>query len=402
MLIKSLKGLVAASVLGLLGMVTGCSAPCGASGRLCAPVLANTSALAGVPVPAAAAPASASDASLAPSLQPAASTSTRIGLLLPLQSAALGAPSAAIRDGFLAGHERDQAGFTVSVIATGDTAQEVLKAYMSALQSNDIIVGPLARNAVAAVAASGTVNKPTVALNNSAGTAVALPQQMVAIGLSVEDEARQVATWAAAEHPHGRALVLAGNATWQGRIATAFHARWSRLGLTAQTMALSFPDGYLDPAQVADLKTRIGTDPPDLLFAALDAAQLRQVRAALANPLPCYGTSSVNPGNQPGTQAEELNGVRLVDLPWEIQPDHPAVMVYPRPVADDLPLDLNRLYALGIDAFRVAREIALHPGDEVRLDGVTGKLKVGAGGFERVEAAAVYRDGGFEPVAPGR
>jgi outer membrane PBP1 activator LpoA protein len=321
---------------------------------------------------------------------------------LPLQSGTLGGPSAAIRDGFLAGHERDQAGFTVNVIATGDAPQAVLQAYMGALQDNDIIVGPLARSAVAAVVASGAVNKPTVALNNAAGITVALPPQMVAIGLSVEDEARQVAAWAAAEHPHGRALVLAGNATWQGRIATAFHARWRELGLSAQTMALSFPNGYPDPAQVTELQTRIGTDPPDLLFAALDAAELRQVRAALGNPLPCYGTSSVNPGVGPGAQAEELNGVRLVDLPWEIQPEHPAVMVYPRPLADGLPPDHDRLYALGIDAFRVAREIALHPGDEVTLDGVTGKLKVGAGAFERVEAAAVYRDGGFEPVATRR
>jgi outer membrane PBP1 activator LpoA protein len=401
MLIKSLKGLVAASVLGLLGMVTGCSAPCGASGRLCAPVLANTSAMAGVPPSAAAAPASAGDPSLAPPLPPAPSKSTHIGLLLPLQSAALGAPSRAIRDGFLAGHERDQAGFTVNVIATGDSPQEVLKAYMGALKTNDIIVGPLARSAVAAVAASGAVNKPTVALNNAAGASAALPPQMVAVGLSIEDEARQVATWAAAEHPHGRALVLAGNATWQGRIATAFHARWSQLGHTAQTVALSFPDGYLDPRLVDALKTRIGTDPPDLLFAALDAAQLRQLRAALANPLPCYGTSSVNPGSEPGTQAEELNGVRLVDLPWEIQPDHSAVMVYPRPVADGLPPDINRLYALGIDAFRVARELALRPGADFTLNGVTGKLKVGAGAFERVEATAVYRDGAFQPVASG-
>ncbi|HEU5436117.1 MAG TPA: penicillin-binding protein activator, partial [Telluria sp.] len=146
---------------------------------------------------------------------------------------------------------------------------------------------------------------------------------------------------------------------------------------------------------------------PDLLFAALDAAELRQVRAALANPLPLYGTSSVNPGVGPGLDAPELNGVRLVDLPWEIQPDHPAVMVYPRPVGDELPLDLDRLYALGIDAFRVAREIALQgralpPGAAFTLDGVTGKLKVGAGTFERVEAAAVYIDQGYQPVVPAR
>jgi outer membrane PBP1 activator LpoA protein len=398
MLIKSLKGLVAACVLGLLGMVTGCSTPCDASGRLCAPVLANTSALAAVPQPSVATPASASDASPTQPLPPTAAQSTRIGLLLPLHSEALGTASTAIRDGFLAGHERDQAGFTVNVVATGETPQQVLQAYAGALETNDIIVGPLGRSAVAAVAASGAVNKPTVALSQPA-TAAPLPRQMVAIGLSMEDEARQVAAWASAEHPHGQALVLAGDAAWQQRIAAAFSARWSELGHKAQTVALSFPDGYLDQALVAELKTRIGTDPPDLLFAALDATQLRQLRAGLAEPLPCYGTSSVNPGNE---SAPELNGVRLVDLPWEIQPDHPAVMVYPRPIADGLPPDIDRLYALGIDAFRVARELALRPGADFTLAGVTGKLKVGAGAFERIEAAAVYRDGGFQPVDTGR
>ncbi|HEX9174032.1 MAG TPA: penicillin-binding protein activator [Telluria sp.] len=366
---------------------------------------ANTSALAEASLEAAL-PAGASAHPLAGQAPSAGSASTRIGLLLPLQSATLGAPAAAIRDGFMAGHERDQAGFTVDLIPTGDSPQEVLKAYTSALRTHDIIVGPLARAAVAVVAASGAVSKPTVALNNAA-SAARLPPDMVAIGLSIEDEARQVAAWAASDHPHGTALVLAGGATWQGRIATAFQARWKQLGRSAQTVALSFPDGYLDPAQLADLKTRIATDPPDLLFAALDAAQLRQVRAALASPVPCYGTSSVNPGVGPGVDAPELNGVLLVDLPWVIQPDHPAVMVYPRPVADDLPPDLDRLYALGVDAFRVAREIALQPGalqagEEFTLDGVTGKLKLGAGAFRRTEAAAVYSDGAYQPVTPGR
>lgn len=401
MLIKSLKGLVAVSVLGLLGMLAGCSTPCGASGRLCAPEQANTSALTGASGDAAL-PASAGAHPLAGQAPSAGSATTRIGLLLPLQSATLGTPAAAIRDGFMTGHERDQAGFTVDVIPTGDSPQEVLKAYTAALRTHDIIVGPLARAAVAVVAASGAVSKPTVALNNAAASAARLPPDMVAIGLSIEDEARQVAAWAASDHPHGKALVLTGDAAWQGRIATAFHARWKQLGRAAQTVALSFPGGYLDPAQLADLKTRIATDPPDLLFAALDAAQLRQVRAVLASPVPCYGTSSVNPGVGPGIDAPELNGVRLVDLPWVIQPDHPAVMVYPRPVADDLPPDLDRLYALGVDAFRVAREIALQAGAEFTLDGVTGKLKVGGSAFRRTEAAAVYGDGAYQPVAPER
>ena len=65
---------------------------------------------------------------------------------------------------------------------------------------------------------------------------------------------------------------------------------------------------------------------------------------------------------------------------------------------------MQRLYALGIDAFRVARELARHPGQDFELDGVTGRLSVrmknGAWTLRREEAAAVYRDGvGYEAVA---
>jgi outer membrane PBP1 activator LpoA protein len=64
---------------------------------------------------------------------------------------------------------------------------------------------------------------------------------------------------------------------------------------------------------------------------------------------------------------------------------------------------MQRLYALGIDAFRIARELALRPNGAFELDGVTGRLSVdmGAGSpvFRRVETGTVYRDGSFEAVA---
>jgi outer membrane PBP1 activator LpoA protein len=98
-------------------------------------------------------------------------------------------------------------------------------------------------------------------------------------------------------------------------------------------------------------------------------------------------------------RATELNGIRLLDIPWQLQSDHPAVMVYPRPVAlsdQRRSADIERLYALGIDAYRVAREIALKR-TSFELDGVTGKLRVRldmpAPSFERTEQQAIYRDG---------
>jgi hypothetical protein len=103
--------------------------------------------------------------------------------------------------------------------------------------------------------------------------------------------------------------------------------------------------------------------------------------------------------------------VRLLDLPWIVLPDHPAVMVYPRPLDTEQPLDMDRLYALGIDAFRVARELALRDGSPFGIDGVTGRLDVvaGPGGqlqLQRIEAAdkfgrEVLRVAGRAAVAAG-
>jgi len=330
---------------------------------------------------------------------------TRIALLLPLQSGALAEPAEAVRAGFMAGYERDRTGVTVNVIPTGDSAQATLDAYARAAEQNDIVVGPLARPAVAALAASGAVTRPTIALNHPQ-TNGPLPRGMLVIGLALEDEARQVADWAAAEQPGGRALVITGKTAWQQRLSGAFAARWSQLGLNYGTVELPSSEGYVDANALAELRTRMQVDPPQLVFAALDAVQLRQVRSAIGTSLPTYGTASINPGRDPATSAPELAGVRILDLPWTVQPEHPMVARYPRWNGSGEGFDMQRLYALGIDAFRIARELALRPGGSFELDGVTGRLVIdmgnGGAGFRRVETGSVYRDGAYETVAFGR
>jgi outer membrane PBP1 activator LpoA protein len=308
-----------------------------------------------------------------------------------------------VRDGFMAAWDHEPAGIEVDLVATGDGPQEALDAYARAAGQDDVVVGPLARPAVGALAGA-RLTRPTLALNRPESRDQ-LPAALLLIGLSIEDEAHQVAQWAARDFPQGRALVLAGPVAWQQRLATAFDGRWTQLGLSSQRVELQSANGLVSPDDIADLRMRLEIDPPELLFAALDADQLRQLRAALGTAIPCYGTSSVNPGPAAGAVVTELDGVRLLDLPWEVQPDHPAVLAYPRRPGNGnghAP-DLDRLYALGIDAYRVARELALGRGAPFTLEGVTGRLAVdsGAASFTRTEAAVVYRDGRFELVADG-
>jgi outer membrane PBP1 activator LpoA protein len=333
--------------------------------------------------------------------QPAGGTA-HIALLLPLQSPGLGQAAEAVRAGFMAGQERDGAGIEVNIIPSGDTPESTLQAYARAAERNDIIVGPLARSSVAALVSGNAVTRPTLVLNHPQLDRP-LPPQVLVLGLSLEEEARQVADWAAHEHPAGRALVLSGKVAWQQRAAGAFAARWTRLGHNNASVELPINDGYVDANALSELRSRLAIDRPELVFAALDAGTLRQVRSSLGTSLPTYALSAANPGRSPGLSVPELDGVRLVDLPWTIQPDHPAVMMYPRPVDSDS-LDMQRLYALGIDAFQVARTLAQQPGSDFELDGVTGRLSVrrnnGAWSLQRDEAAAVYRDGvGYEAVA---
>lgn len=408
---KNLTGLLTAATMTLLAGCGSTPLPpdtgCGVPGGFCAPVTPVTSATpvqpsytppapqeSGVRTNPVEAPPSA-DGSMPASTALPAGANVRVALLLPLESQALAQPAEALRAGFMAGHERDRAGVTVNLVPTGDSSQATLDAYRRAAEQNDIVVGPLARPAVAALATSGAVSKPTIALNHPQVN-TPLPRQMLVIGLSLEDEARQVADWASSEQPAGRALVVTGRATWQQRLSGAFAARWSELGRQQTTVELPIMDGYVDGNALAELRARLQGDPPQLMYAALDANGLRQVRSSLGTSLPTYATATGNPGRDPAGVPFELVGVRILDLPWTVQPDHSAVVQYPRWSAGSDALDLQRLYALGIDAYRVARELAARPNGSFELDGVTGRLAVDmarpAPAFRRIETGAVVRD----------
>lgn len=330
-----------------------------------------------------------------------------VALLLPLRSEILREPAEVLRSGFFAAHERDRNGIVVNVIETGDSAQDILSGYKAAAALNDIVVGPLSRTGVTAVAQSAAVDRPTIALTppetGDAAATVQLPPNLLVMGLSIEGEARQVAGWADKASDAGKALVLFTKTAWQRRAATAFEAEWRHRGMEAELIEIAANDGFLAGRTLLQLKKQIEAEKPVALFLALDARQARQVRAIIGKDVPLYGTSQLNPfvltDRADLERTDDMDGARLLDIPWQLQPDHPAVMVYPRLVtnADERrSADLERLYALGIDAYRVAHEIAAGR-TQFELDGVTGKLAVrfdrGSAHFERIEQPAVYRGG---------
>ncbi|WP_420472830.1 penicillin-binding protein activator [Noviherbaspirillum sp. ST9] len=338
-----------------------------------------------------------------------------IALLLPIRSEILRVPSEVLRAGFQAAYERERGGITINIVETGDSAQDIVSGYKAASALNDVVVGPLSRTGVTAVVQSDAVAKPTIALtppDPAENGEIKLPPQMLVIGLSIEEEARQVAEWALHDVKKGKALVLFTQAAWQRRAAKAFETQWQQRGREMEAIEVPANDGFLNGRSLLQLKKQVEADKPAILFLALDARQARQVRAVMGKDIALYGTSQLNPtaltDRVTAEPLAEMDGTRLLDIPWQLQPDHPAVMTYPRLVVEadqKRNADHERLYALGIDAYRIAREIAdRHTNFE--LDGVTGKLKVridqGQARFERVTQQAVYREGSVVGVGEAR
>lgn len=385
---------------------------------LCLPVRANTTTAEIAGDAAAASAAAVPSVALIPSDAAVTAKQVKIALLLPLRSVTLREAAEVVRAGFQTAYEHENDSISINVIETDDTPQDILSGYKVASTQSDIVVGPLSRSGVAAVVQDGAVNKPSIALtppeslgNADAGTPPhRLPHKMLVIGLSIEDEARQVADWARKEHPDSKALVLLTKTAWQRRAAKAFELQWQQQGLATEVVELAANDGFLNGRALLQLKKQIQPDYPVVMFLALDARQARQVRAIMGRSVASYGTSQLNPfalaDRNDADRIDEMDETRLLDIPWQLQADHPAVMVYPQLAmsADrKRDADLERLYALGIDAYRVAREIAMQR-TRFELDGVTGKLSVrfdkGNEHFARVVRRAVYRNGGvvFEDV----
>jgi hypothetical protein len=314
-----------------------------------------------------------------------------LALMLPLGSSAFSNYALAVKDGFLAAAQaQGGTSLPVNVYAVGDDPQQSVATYIKALGAGArIVVGPLTRSGVTALAESATVMVPTLALNVPEGQISPVPD-LYMLSLHAESEARQVAQLAWQDGRRS-ALTVIGETLLLRRIHAAFLEEFTRLGgkVMAPLPFTTDPEGLVRIKKAAD--AAIDTDTADMAFMALDLPRARLTRPYLST-LPIYATSQVHPGVTGPLVAFDLAGVRFLDMPWLLQPENPLVMLYPRPAYDEA-IELTRFYALGIDAFRMAMVLlAGRPRDA--FDGVTGRLTLGPDSlFVRALTPAQFSDG---------
>ncbi len=317
-----------------------------------------------------------------------------IGLLLPLNSPDFAPAAEAVRLGCQAALGFADRRRPLQVLRTDAQQESIIAEYDAAVSRGaGVMVGPLTRSGVSALASTGRVSVPTLALNVAEGDAP-LPPLLYSFGLSVEPEARLVARVAFARGLRD-ALVVQAATLLAKRVSRAFADEWFSLG-----GKISDVQEIGAQTDLVEVRQHLAGAEAQLIFLSADAVQARRVRPFLNNQIPTFATSQINDGRADPLTNSDLNGIRFVEMPWLVQTDHPAVMIYPR--LANLSVELQRLYALGIDACRIASEL-LAGYQRISLDGVTGRVLLGSGNsLQREPVQALFRDGVAEAIEDRR
>lgn len=325
------------------------------------------------------APATAPVVSPVPPAEPAV---PHIALLLPLKSPAFAKAADAVQQGFLAAAAKMPKALPVRIYPCSDENTEIVSLYRQAVRSGAVAVaGPLTRNGVAALAADPNLPVPTLALNMIEGQRI---DHLFFFGLPGEAEARQSAQ-RATDAGLLSASIVSTNTPLSKRLALAFKDEWERAGGIVQS-EITYSG---DPTALKELPA----NPGNSVFLAAEADKARLLRPYINSALPVYATSQVFIGNTHTLTNYDIADVRFVDMPWMLQPDHPAVMIYPRSVTPLSP-DMDRLYALGIDSYRLLQVISEHSeAKSLPLDGVTGRITLNGHTFQREAVFAIMRQG---------
>ncbi|MGZ5074355.1 MAG: penicillin-binding protein activator, partial [Usitatibacter sp.] len=278
--------------------------------------------------------------------RPAGPARPHVALILPTASPALGRLAEALRLGFVAAAEAaGKEGVPVTVTAIESESATLIEACRQSQSSGAmLVVAGLTRDGAQALAASDCPRQPVLALNELRGE---IPANVYSVSLSLEQEARQAALLAVADGWRA-AIVIASPSASSRRVQEAFEREWTRAA--GETRRIAFGG---NPEEAPAIRDRLANMCGDMVFFALDQDEARTVRPYVPATLPVYATSmSVNPRAEAIVNLD-LQGLRYEEMPWFIQPDHPAVMVYPQPRIA-MSVEQERLYALGIDAYRLA------------------------------------------------
>jgi len=359
----------------------------------------------------------------------------QVAVLLPAQGR-YAAPADAVRDGIVASWQQQPAGERPELrfYDVPEAAAQVTAVYRSAVAAGaDAVIGPLRKEAIAALVNAGAITVPTLALNRMS-TAIAspapapapspapatadgqlaqparpapprqaatIPAELYQFGLAPEDEAYGAAKQAAADGLY-QAVALAPVGAKGDRIIAAFQRglddnggvlleqrRYdtgnespftgpikSVLNLDASASRRKKLENLLGENLEFEPATRSDVDYVFLYARPVNARQIiPQLAFFDASGLPIYATADAFDG----VPNRDVEGLVYPTMPWQSAADQQ--LSYTRLLLKQYRRDqfasFDRLYALGIDAYRVLPRLPQLRGfSRQSIDGASGHISV--------------------------
>jgi uncharacterized protein len=302
----------------------------------------------------------------------------KVAVMLP-RGGRFAAAATAIQEGVEAARRADTSGQQpVLEIVDSSNLERVRALHAKAVEGGaDYVLGPLEKESVDTLAAGPALAVPTLALNQTTRDSQAAVN-LFQFSLSPENEAAEAAN-KAASMGNKRALLLYPEGLWGERLAGAFRNQWRRLGGTVAGQSIYDPTARGYERTVGDLVA--GADADVLFLVSTNDLAHRlypQIRVA-SSPLTVIATSHVYSGAFDAARDPVLAGLYFVDIPWMLDSgaDGPLSRRRLSGSSFEVANPLARLYAMGIDAYRIApRLTGLSKNPGTFYPGQTGGLSI--------------------------
>ena len=324
----------------------------------------------------------------------------KIVMLLPLSGNYVKV-GRAILAGFTYAHQHQGSTNSLSITSYNtDQEENVYALYQRAVreQSADLVIGPILKHKVAALAAGGPLEVPVIALNYLSDTETRISGEFFQFGLLPEDEAKQLARrlW---NDEHHSIVALSSDNAWGRRIYGSFAKEYESLGGRIQEVVHYNPEYVdysklirplfkLDESQekINELEWLLGDQisyKPGLrddvsaavLFANHKESVLiyPQLKYHYIDRLPVYSTSHAYQLNPEKRGKRDLQGLIYCDIPFIVYQGSDTP-----PELKEVNSEYWRLYAMGMDAYTLAQVFRRMDISGLNVDGLTGTLQMNA------------------------
>lgn len=343
----------------------------------------------------------------------------KIAILLPLEGK-LAKAATAIKEGILMAHFRGQQPNKPSpellFLDSEKINTPIQLASILEEQQVGLVIGPLSKEYVTTLTSDTHIRTPILTLNYSEEST---KEGLYQFGLSTNDEAQQIAIKAWNDGVR-KAAVLTPNSKWGNKVESAFSEYFTQLGgQVVSRHAFGEVSEYSD-----DIASFLGTkestdrykalrqvvntrriefeehrrqDIDAIILTALpnDARQLTPILAFnFAGDLPIYATSHIYSGTSDAIQDQDLNKIKFIGTPWNLKPASQSKVLISQQ-RTDTNTRFGRLYALGLDAYRIypyLQQLSSLPGAEIA--GETGKISIDNNGIIKRELIwAEFKEG---------